>query len=225
MRKQIPNLITCMNVISGTLAIFLAMYGLLTAAAILILVGMVFDFFDGMAARLLHVKSEIGKELDSLADMVSFGFAPAAVLYTMYAMTGGSDVWGFAVFVVAAFSALRLAKFNLDENQTTQFIGLPTPACALFFVSAGYLMQAGAFTAPAWVMIAAAVVFAGLLVCNVPMFALKFTHYRFAGNRVRYVFALCSLAALCAAGIAAIPFIILAYIVVSVSVYAFRTQR
>ena len=147
------------------------------------------------------------------------------VLYTMYAMTGGSDVWGFAVFVVAAFSALRLAKFNLDENQTTQFIGLPTPACALFFVSAGYLMQAGAFTAPAWVMIAAAVVFAGLLVCNVPMFALKFTHYRFAGNRVRYVFALCSLAALCAAGIAAIPFIILAYIVVSVSVYAFRTQR
>ena len=178
-----------------------------------------------MTARLLHVKSEIGKELDSLADMVSFGFAPAAVLYTMYAMTGGSDVWGFAVFVVAAFSALRLAKFNLDENQTTQFIGLPTPACALFFVSAGYLMQAGAFTAPAWVMIAAAVVFAGLLVCNVPMFALKFTHYRFAGNRVRYVFALCSLAALCAAGIAAIPFIILAYIVVSVSVYAFRTQR
>ena len=86
-------------------------------------------------------------------------------------------------------------------------------------------MQAGAFTAPAWVMIAAAVVFAGLLVCNVPMFALKFTHYRFAGNRVRYVFALCSLAALCAAGISAIPFIILAYIVVSVSVYAFRTQR
>ena len=77
MRKQIPNLITCMNVISGTLAIFLAMYGLLTAAAILILVGMVFDFFDGMTARLLHVKSEIGKELDSLADMVSFGVAPA----------------------------------------------------------------------------------------------------------------------------------------------------
>ena len=81
MRKQIPNLITCMNVISGTLAIFLAMYGLLTAAAILILVGMVFDFFDGMTARLLHVKSEIGKELDSLADMVSFGVAPAILAY------------------------------------------------------------------------------------------------------------------------------------------------
>ena len=80
MRKQIPNLITCMNVISGTLAIFLAMYGLLTAAAILILVGMVFDFFDGMTARLLHVKSEIGKELDSLADMVSFGVAPAILI-------------------------------------------------------------------------------------------------------------------------------------------------
>ena len=222
----IPNILTLCNLLSGcAAAVFALCVNDLQWAFWCVVVAAVFDFLDGFVARLLKSHSAIGKELDSLADMLSFGFAPAAVLYTMYAMTGGSDVWGFAVFVVAAFSALRLAKFNLDENQTTQFIGLPTPACALFFVSAGYLMQAGAFTAPAWVMIAAAVVFAGLLVCNVPMFALKFTHYRFAGNRVRYVFALCSLAALCAAGIAAIPFIILAYIVVSVSVYAFRTQR
>ena len=206
----IPNILTLCNLLSGcAAAVFALCVNDLQWAFWCVVVAAVFDFLDGFVARLLKSHSAIGKELDSLADMVSFRFAPAAVLYTMYAMTGGSDVWGFAVFVVAAFSALRLAKFNLDENQTTQFIGLPTPACALFFVSAGYLMQAGAFTAPAWVMIAAAVVFAGLLVCN----------------RVRYVFALCSLVALCAAGIAAIPFIILAYIVVSVSVYAFRTQR
>ena len=198
----IPNILTLCNLLSGcAAAVFALCVNDLQWAFWCVVVAAVFDFLDGFVARLLKSHSAIGKELDSLADMVSFGFAPAAVLYTMYAMTGGSDVWGFAVFVVAAFSALRLAKFNLDENQTTQFIGLPTPACALFFVSAGYLMQAGAFTAPAWVMIAAAVVFAGLLVCNVPMFALKFTHYRFAGNRVRYVFALCSLAALCAAGL------------------------
>ena len=120
MRKQIPNLITCMNVISGTLAIFLAMYGLLTAAAILILVGMVFDFFDGMTARLLHVKSEIGKELDSLADMVSFGVAPAILAYFLIVRElPGGDFLHFATWtlgqqitavmpvVIAPFSAYR----------------------------------------------------------------------------------------------------------------------
>ena len=101
MRKQIPNLITCMNVISGTLAIFLAMYGLLTAAAILILVGMVFDFFDGMTARLLHVKSEIGKELDSLADMVSFGVAPAILAYFLIVRElPGGDFLHFATWTL-----------------------------------------------------------------------------------------------------------------------------
>ena len=144
MRKQIPNLITCMNVISGTLAIFLAMYGLLTAAAILILVGMVFDFFDGMTARLLHVKSEIGKELDSLADMVSFGVAPAILAYFLIVRElPGGDFLHFATWtlgqqitavmpvVIAPFSAYRLAKFNLDVRQATSFIGMPTEVIIL----------------------------------------------------------------------------------------------
>ena len=122
----IPNILTLCNLLSGcAAAVFALCVNDLQWAFWCVVVAAGFDFLDGFVARLLKSHSAIGKELDSLADMVSFGFAPAAVLYTMYAMTGGSDVWGFAVFVVAAFSALRLAKFNLDENQTTQFIGLP----------------------------------------------------------------------------------------------------
>ena len=115
MRKQIPNLITCMNVISGTLAIFLAMYGLLTAAAILILVGMVFDFFDGMTARLLHVKSEIGKELDSLADMVSFGVAPAILAYFLIVR----ELPGFCHLDAGA------ADYSCHAGRDRSFLGLP----------------------------------------------------------------------------------------------------
>lgn len=217
----IPNILTLCNLLSGcAAAVFALCVNDLQWAFWCVVIAAVFDFLDGFVARLTGSHSAIGKELDSLADMVSFGFAPSAVLYTMHAMAGGDDFWGFAVFIVAAFSALRLAKFNLDENQTKQFIGLPTPACALFFVSAGYLMQGGVYSAPAWTFIVAAAVFAFLLVCNVPMFALKFSQYRFAGNQIRYVFVLLSLAALIAAGIAAIPFIILAYIAVSVAMYA-----
>ena len=124
MKKHIPNTITCCNLISGCIAVF--------------------DFFDGFAARLLHVSSPVGKELDSLADDITFGFAPATIVYSMLKTTLSSSTCGtetcplitllpYAAFIIAAFSALRLAKFNLDERQATSFIGLPTPANALFW--------------------------------------------------------------------------------------------
>ena len=142
MKKHIPNTITCCNLISGCAATVFAIYGVPELALSLIILGAVFDFFDGMSARLLHVSSEIGKELDSLADVVTFGVAPSSILYWYLGMIDYPaflepmrEVVPFFAYVLAAFSALRLAKFNLDTRQTTSFIGLPTPADALFWGS------------------------------------------------------------------------------------------
>ena len=143
--RHIPNTITCCNLISGCIAIIAAIYGDLWLALLFIVIGSVFDFFDGMSARLLHVSAPIGKELDSLADVITFGLAPSAMLFhqlTVLEYPFGSVCrcqiavfLPFAAFLMTAFSALRLAKFNLDERQTTSFIGLPTPANALFWGS------------------------------------------------------------------------------------------
>ncbi|MBQ9532756.1 MAG: CDP-alcohol phosphatidyltransferase family protein, partial [Prevotella sp.] len=151
MKKHIPNMITCCNLISGCIATVMAIYGDAGLALLWIVVGAVFDFFDGMTARLLHVSSPIGKELDSLADDVTFGVAPSAILYQQlsvmdwpaalqttlvpYSSMTWAQVLSFAAFIMAAFSALRLAKFNLDERQAMGFIGLPTPANALYWGS------------------------------------------------------------------------------------------
>ena len=151
MKKHIPNTITCCNLMSGCIAVWWAFQGHYKMALIFIIVGAIFDFFDGMTARLLHVSSPIGKELDSLADDITFGFAPSAIVFSflksIYDSVGQQclsplelpliPLGGIAslVFIMAAFSALRLAKFNLDERQAMGFIGLPTPANALFWGS------------------------------------------------------------------------------------------
>ncbi len=142
--KHIPNSITSCNLICGCISIHYAMSGALTMALLFIVLGAVFDFFDGFAARLLGVASPIGKELDSLADVVTFGVAPAAMVFTLLSQhsrcsANGSCPLGmilpYTAFLIAAFSALRLAKFNLDTRQSHSFIGLPTPANALFWGS------------------------------------------------------------------------------------------
>ena len=137
-KKHIPNTITCCNLISGCIATSFAFGGSPKLALLWIIIGAMFDFFDGMSARLLHVSSPIGKELDSLADDVTFGVAPATIVFSqLYVMEYPSfleslrPVLPYAAFIIAAFSALRLAKFNLDERQSTSFIGVPTPANAL----------------------------------------------------------------------------------------------
>ena len=161
MKKHIPNTITSLNLISGCIAVQFAFMGDPLYCAIFIMLSAVFDFFDGFVARLLKVSSDIGKELDSLADAISFGFAPATLVYSMFkdytypeSMFWIAPYLPYVAFIIAAFSAVRLAKFNLDTRQTHSFIGLPTPANALLIIGiANSPMLQVAWTTPVWGLI------------------------------------------------------------------------
>ena len=195
--RNIPNTITCCNLISGCIAVSYAHAGQQTMALAFIILGAVFDFFDGMSARLLGVSSPIGKELDSLADVVTFGVAPATMVATLlWGMHYPSQMEGlrswlpYSAFLIAAFSALRLAKFNLDERQTTSFIGLPTPANALFWgsliVGGGVRLERMEYALPA--ILALILLSCWILISEIPMFALKFKQWGWRGNEVKYIF-------------------------------------
>ena len=180
MKKHIPNTITCCNLISGCIATYFAFMGIYYLALLFIVIGAVFDFFDGMVARLLHVSSPIGKELDSLADDITFGFAPSAIIFSyLSSFHIHAPFVPFLAFVMAAFSALRLAKFNLDERQALGFIGLPTPANALFWGSliVGLYQYEVSFEGLEWIILIGTFVSCYLLIAEIPMFALKFKHW------------------------------------------------
>ena len=222
--KHIPNTLTSCNLISGCIAIVFALSANYTMALTFIVVGAVFDFFDGMSARLLGVSSPIGKELDSLADVVTFGVAPSSMIYTLLltlSKSGWNETLAFAVpyvaFVMAAFSALRLAKFNLDERQTTSFIGLPTPANALFWgaliVGNENVFDENSYNI--YLLIILLFVSSWLLVAEIPMFALKFKHWGWRDNKVKYVFLISCLPILLIFGISGISVIIAWYICLS----------
>ncbi len=218
----LPNLLTLGNLLCGCTALYYCLWrGDLTTVFWLVAAAAVLDFSDGLAARLTGQYSELGKQLDSLADMVSFGVVPSAVLFRLYVWSGG---WpeellpGILTASVALFSALRLARFNIDETQSGEFRGLPTPACALFFVSAGWLMENGQVEVSRIAILTASVLFSYLMVCPLRMFALKFSNYSWGGNQVRYFFIFLSAAALALWNIAAIPFIIAGYILVSLAI-------
>lgn len=195
MKKHIPNSITCCNLLCGAVATAMAFEGQFTLALLFIVLGAVFDFFDGLSARALRVSSPIGKELDSLADDITFGLAPAAMLMQAIrlATENSNYSWGWCsaiVLVMAAFSALRLAKFNLDERQSTSFIGLATPANALFWASLIAAFPAMASYAM-WMPIAMVLmsfVSCYLLVSEIPFFSLKFHSLAWRDNVVRYIF-------------------------------------
>ena len=193
-KKHIPNTITCCNLISGCIATYFAFSGDYRTALLFIIIGAVFDFFDGMVARLLHVSSPIGKELDSLADDITFGFAPAAIIFSYLSPLTShlSPLTPYLAFVLAAFSALRLAKFNLDERQALGFIGLPTPANALFWgaLIGGLHGNHVYFEGMEWCIIAGLLISSFLLVCELPMFALKFKTWGWKGNEIKYIFLL-----------------------------------
>ena len=222
--KHIPNTLTSCNLISGCIAIVFALSANYTMALTFIVVGAVFDFFDGMSARLLGVSSPIGKELDSLADVVTFGVAPSSMIYTLLltlSKSGWNETLAFAIpyvaFVMAAFSALRLAKFNLDERQTTSFIGLPTPANALFW-GALIVGNENVFDENSYyiyLLIIIVFVSSWLLVAEIPMFALKFKHWGWRDNKVKYVFLISCLPILLIFGISGISVIIAWYICLS----------
>ncbi|MEG1545608.1 MAG: CDP-diacylglycerol--serine O-phosphatidyltransferase, partial [Tannerellaceae bacterium] len=182
-KKYIPNTITCLNLVSGCVASVMALEGNLELAAYWIIIAAVFDFFDGFAARLLKAYSPIGKELDSLADVVSFGVAPGMVVFWLLGQActalpfGSLNVYiPYLAFVIPAFSGLRLAKFNVDERQTTSFIGLPVPAHALLWAAVGCsvlpIVHANEELFVS-VVVVLSVVTSLLLVSEVPMFSLK----------------------------------------------------
>ncbi len=220
MKKHLPNSITCCNLISGCTATYFAFMGDYQMALLFIVIGAIFDFFDGMVARLLHVSSPIGKELDSLADDITFGFAPSAIIFS-YLSTFHIHVLfvPFLAFVMAAFSALRLAKFNLDERQALGFIGLPTPANALFWGSliVGLDQYEVYFEGLEWVILLGTFISCYLLIAEIPMFALKFKHWGWKGNEIKYIFLLSCIPLLLLLGILGLAAIIAWYIILSVA--------
>lgn len=219
MKKHIPNTITCCNLISGCIATYFAFAGDARMALLFIVIGAVFDFFDGMVARLLHVSSPIGKELDSLADCITFGFAPSTIVFS-YLCTFHIH-WPFIpflAFIMAAFSALRLAKFNLDERQAMGFIGLPTPANALFWGSLIVGLQDSGlfFEGMEWCVLAAVFGSCYLLIAEIPMFALKFKTWGWKGNEIKFIFILSCIPLLLFLGISGLAAIIAWYVILSV---------
>ena len=232
MKKHIPNFITTLNLFSGCIGIIVALQYRVDYAAYFIALAALFDFMDGMAARLLHVKSEIGKELDSLADVVSFGVLPGIIIYQLMAHSPNTPAYGsfLSIFsllalIIPILSAVRLAKFNLDTRQTTSFIGLPVPANALFLGSLPLIkMQAGyndslswltAITDNYYVLAIIAIGMSLLLVSEIPLISLKFRNLKFTENKPQFILVAFSVIAFALFTFAAIPLIILAYILLS----------
>ena len=224
MKKHIPNTITCCNLVSGCIATYYAFQSNYLMALLFIIIGAVFDFFDGMTARLLHVSSPIGKELDSLADDITFGFAPSAIVFSfLNSFHIHLPFVPFLAFLIAAFSALRLAKFNLDERQALGFIGLPTPANALFWGALIANLNFHRWLEPymipnfwLYVILVLIPISCYLLVSEIPMFALKFKTWGWKGNEVKYIFLLTCIPLLLLLGTLGIAAIIAWYVVLSV---------
>lgn len=224
-KKHIPNTLTCCNLISGCAATVFALGGQISIAFLFIIIGAVFDFFDGMSARMLGVSSPIGKELDSLADDVTFGVAPATMVFYVLGVLDYPafleplrPVLPFFAYIMAAFSALRLAKFNLDERQAMGFIGLPTPANALFWGSfllgAASLLESSPYMV--FVVLALVLLCSYVMVAEIPMFALKFKHWGWHGNELRYTFLLTCIPLLLIFRMSAFAIIIAWYVILSI---------
>ena len=217
--RHLPNALTCGNLICGCIGILFTLQHSTASAAWFVWAACVFDFFDGFAARALKVSSPIGKELDSLADVVSFGVLPSIVMYQMIDIISSSTIMPYIAFSLAAFSALRLAKFNIDENQTDSFIGLPTPANALFITSLVYLREPfDMFISNDWLLVAITLIFSSLLVAPWELFALKFKNYKWADNKIRFTFLAVSVLLLATWQAGALPLVILLYILLSLLV-------
>lgn len=232
MKKRIPNILTSMNVLSGCIACVMAFNGNYLWVIIWVVIAATFDFFDGFAARILKAYSAIGKDLDSLADMVSFGVAPALIVFRLLSDTlrmqsidcSVAEYIPYISFLLVIFSALRLANFNNDERQSTSFIGLPTPANALFWISLCYgismkdeSIQALSF----YPVIVLVIIFSLLLTAEIPMFSLKIKNLKLKGNELRYLLILFMIIAISFWGLLGIAAGIILYITLSVTVSKF----
>ncbi len=233
--KHIPNLITLLNLLAGSLSILFFAEGEILLAAWMIFAAAALDFLDGFAARALKAYSKIGAQLDSLADVVSFGLAPAFLVYhlilnshgRMSVEIAGVDILPYVAFLIPLFSALRLAKFNVDDRQTDSFLGLPTPASALLIASLPLIkdqLYEGQslfymVVTNTYFYIGIVLVLCFLMVSELPLFALKFKSKVFRGNEVRYLFLFISVVLLVWLHFVAIPFIILSYLFLSLVVF------
>jgi len=218
MKRHIPNAITCANLFSGCIGIVFAFKGDLQTAAYFVILSGIFDFFDGMVARALNVKSAIGKDLDSLADMVSFGFLPGVI---MFQLLKGSDYPSaylpYLGFIITVFSALRLAKFNNDARQTEDFIGLNTPMNTLFICSLPFIAKDYPEVIGSTILLISTVAISSyLLISEIKIFSLKFSNLSWAKNKIKFIFLILSALLIGFLQFAAIPFVLILYIALSV---------
>ncbi len=241
MKNHIPNIITLLNLLSGVLSIYAIMNGNADLAAYMIFIAAGFDFLDGFAARLLNAKTEIGAQLDSLADVVSFGVAPGFILFHMLNISHGQpgntsenfNLLPFLAFVVPAFGALRLAIFNVDNEQAYTFKGLPIPAMAILVASLPLIRtflydDRGLFymiITNTYFLLTVAIGGSLLMVSRFPMFALKFNGFGFKKNMTKYIFLGISLILLLLLQVVAIPFILLLYMFMSLIIYLVDIQN
>jgi CDP-diacylglycerol---serine O-phosphatidyltransferase len=226
--KHIPNFVTSLNLASGFASIIFASNGDLPTASWLILAAMIFDFFDGFSARLLKAYSEIGKELDSLADVVSFGVAPAFIIYKLLVpalkdtmLPEGVGILAYVPVLMSVCAALRLAKFNIDTTQATSFKGLPTPANAIAVISVviavsyGSLPLLKSFSGSPAALIVYTIILSILMVTRLPLLSLKFKNMKFKGNEGRYILLGLVLISFIVFGLDAAPLVIPIYLIVS----------
>lgn len=217
MKKHIPNAITCANLFSGCIGIVMAFNGHLETAAYFVVISGIFDFLDGMIARLLNVKSEIGKQLDSLADMVSFGFLPGVVMFQLLKISDYTgDYLPYLGFLITIFSALRLAKFNTDKRQTEDFIGLNTPMNTLFIVSLAFILpDYPAIIGSSAVLISIIALTSFLLISEIKFFSFKFTDLSWRKNKMKFIFLILTIVLVAFLKFVAVPFVLLVYALLS----------
>jgi CDP-diacylglycerol--serine O-phosphatidyltransferase len=238
MKRHIPNIITLLNLFCGTIAVLFAVEGNLFMAAVFVILGIVFDFFDGFAARILDVKSELGLQLDSLADMVTSGVVPGIVLFKLFEKslgnfpysydftvkdwdTGITSIVPLVGLLVTLASCYRLANFNIDSRQTESFIGLPVPANTLFILSLPMILLTNDVTwvndliLNPWFLIGLTLFSCYMLNAEIPLFSLKMKTYGFKENAVKYVFLIISVIMLILLQFMAIPLIIVLYVLIS----------
>lgn len=235
-KKAIPNILTLLNLLSGTIAVIFAVQGELVLAAYLVFLGIFFDFFDGFAARLLNVQGELGKQLDSLADVVTSGVVPGIVMFQLLKTKNTLEIFNTAIIswesqkiellpyvglLITLAAAYRLAKFNIDERQTSSFIGLPTPAASLVVLSLPLILEFSSFDFAVsvienkWVLVAVTLILSFLMNAEIPLFSLKFKNYTWKDNKIKFIFVAVTVLLVAVFQFIAIPLVILLYIFLS----------
>lgn len=225
MIKLIPNILTLLNLTAGCIGVVFAFTSDLRMASFMIFIALILDYLDGMAARLLNAGSPLGKELDSLADVISFGMLPAVIVYILLRSSDLNSL-AYTSFLIAVFSAYRLAKFNIDERQSENFIGLPTPANALFWSAFPLIIFGeGSSDIHSWmaetmsnpyVILTLIIIFSYLLIAELHLFSLKFKNFSWKVNKARYIFLIATLILFLTLSYHSLPFIILLYLAISI---------